>query len=217
MPSWNRKLLLSNLKDYMARLWDPTKASFSCTHLFSFNQFWIWLPWYIIFWAGMKFRAIFYYTVVHLQSRRASPSIRLPDAQEFTNPLAITSAFQGFHKKCNSCESLKCLLKQWLTLGIITPFALRTGWSFPCGFMLLEGILDNLWLFNPSRPWEQCKCGWMKCKVFLLNSENSYPSGAPSFPRVSVICCQNVQETFEEKYLSLGWGKLHVSEVHKQV
>lgn len=45
----------------------------------------------------------------------ASPSITLPDAQGFTNPLAITSAFQGFHKKCNSCESLKCLLKQWLT------------------------------------------------------------------------------------------------------
>lgn len=149
-----------------------------------------------------------------LQSRRANSSIRLPDAQGFTNPLAITSAFQGFHKKCNSCESLKCLLKRWLTLEIITPFSLKTGWNFPCGFMLLEGILDNLWLLNLRRPGEQCKCGWwMKGKVFLRNSENSYPS----FPRVSVICCQSVQETFEEKYFSLGWDKPHVSEVHKQV
>jgi len=89
--------------------------------------------------------------------------------------------------------------------GDITLFSLRTGWSFPSGFMLLEEILDNLWQFNACRPWEQCKCGWwMEGKVFLLNSENSYPSGAPCFPGVSVICCQNFQEMLEGEYFPSG-------------
>lgn len=115
-------------------------------------------------------------------SKRPNPSIRLPDAQGFANPLGITSAFQRFYKKHYSCGSLKCLLKWWLTSEIITPLSLRTGWSFSIGFVPLEKILDNLWLFNPHRPWEQCKCGqWTEGKVFLLNSENSYPSGAPPF------------------------------------
>lgn len=71
--------------------------------------------------------------------------------------------------------------------------------------MLLEEILDNLWLLIPTDLGSSASVGggW-KGKVFLLNSENSYPSGAPYFPGVSVIFCQNFQEMLEEKHFPLG-------------
>lgn len=162
-PSQNTELPLSNLKEERPQHGSGIQPKYPFSaHIFLTSAGFG----YNVLWAGRKLRAISYYMAVLLQSRRASPSITLPDAQGFTNPLAITSAFQGFHKKCNSCESLKCLLKWWLTSEIITPFSLKTGWSFPCGFMLLEGILDNLWLFNPCSPWEQCKCGWWTKEKF---------------------------------------------------
>lgn len=91
-------------------------------------------------WAGRKFRASSYYMVVLLQCRRANPNIKLPDAQGFTNPLAITSVSHSFHKKYNSCEYLKCLLKQWLTSEIILPFPLKQDGVSPVASCCWKGF-----------------------------------------------------------------------------